>query len=78
MDRNIENVLAGCFIAICSAIGAERTEIALSTLSAFIDDCRTPDYERQAYQDLIDCLALELSTAHDAPVGWLAQLGTVH
>src|SRR5262245_42487800 len=51
-DRNFENVLAGCFIALCVAVGRERAADAIDTLRALVGDHRTEQYERKFYSDL--------------------------
>jgi hypothetical protein len=75
--RDMENAIAGCFLALLTAMDRDAADRAVETLFAFVADSGTPEYERKFYADLAESIA-EL-TAPPAPRGLLEDLfATVH
>jgi hypothetical protein len=76
---HIETVIAGCFVALLSALGSDANQRALDTLSTLAADPRTGQYEAQFYRDLFESIEsiVELRTQ---PPAWgvFAQLETLH
>jgi hypothetical protein len=55
---DLENLIAGCFIALLTALDRDASDRAVETLFAFIADPHTPQYECRFYTDLLESIAL--------------------
>jgi hypothetical protein len=69
----LEEAIAGIYIAIISALDPERREAANDMLVALADDSRTCAYAAQLFRDLA-----ESATMAAAPIGGLFESLTLH
>ena len=65
--KDIENVVAGIYLALCGAIGIEGTHRANEILLGLAADNRTPTTEADIYRDIVDCVedAIPLSVCRN-------------
>jgi hypothetical protein len=68
----IETVIAGCFVALLSALDPDAAERAIDTLQTLVSDSRTGEYERKFYTDLVESIAPAF------PLGGLFEQLTLH
>lgn len=54
----LENAIAGCFLALLTAMDREAAGRAVETLFAFVADPGTPQYERRFYADLAESVEM--------------------
>jgi hypothetical protein len=55
--NELENVIAGLFLCLFTALDREQSAVALETLWTLAADHRTPEYESKLYTDLADSIA---------------------
>jgi hypothetical protein len=73
---DLENVIAGCFLALLTAMPRDAADRAVETLFAFVADSRTGDYERKFYADLAE--SIEELSAPSPTWELFGDLATVH
>jgi hypothetical protein len=73
----LETVIAGCFVALLSALGSNANERALDTLSTLAADPRTGQYEAQFYRDLFESIEMTQQPLQTWG-GLFEQLATLH
>jgi hypothetical protein len=56
MKNELENICAGLFLALLTAMPRDAADRAVETLFAFVADSRTGDYEAKFYRDLVECI----------------------
>jgi hypothetical protein len=76
--NELENICAGLFFALLTAMPRDAADRAVETLFAFVADSRTPDYERKFYADLAESIEALSAPQPDRMALDFDQLLTLH